>query len=77
MMDVKSHIVGIGGVFFKANNAGYWQQWYMETLGFSPRFPFDEIQSYPYGKFGWVMDPEGNKIEFWELDKEYFVDKYD
>jgi len=25
-----------------------------------------EIQSYPYGKFGWIMDPEGNKIELWE-----------
>ena len=19
-----------------------------------------------YGKFGWVMDPEGNKVELWE-----------
>jgi predicted enzyme related to lactoylglutathione lyase len=26
----------------------------------------DEIQEYPYGKFGWIMDPEGNKIELWE-----------
>ena len=25
-----------------------------------------EIQSYPYGKFGWIMDPEGRKIELWE-----------
>jgi predicted enzyme related to lactoylglutathione lyase len=25
-----------------------------------------EIQDYPYGKFGWIMDPEGNKIELWE-----------
>lgn len=25
-----------------------------------------EIQEYPYGKFGWIMDPEGNKIELWE-----------
>ncbi len=24
--------------------------------------PIDE----EYGKFGWVMDPEGNKIELWE-----------
>jgi len=29
-----------------------------------------EIESYEYGKFGWVMDPEGNKIELWEpVDK--------
>jgi predicted enzyme related to lactoylglutathione lyase len=25
-----------------------------------------EIEEYEYGKFGWVMDPEGNKIELWE-----------
>lgn len=25
-----------------------------------------EMQEFEYGKFGWVMDPEGNKIELWE-----------
>ena len=25
-----------------------------------------EIQEESYGKFGWIMDPEGNKIELWE-----------
>lgn len=25
-----------------------------------------EMQEYPYGKFGWILDPEGNKIELWE-----------
>jgi predicted enzyme related to lactoylglutathione lyase len=30
----------------------------VETVG--------EIEEYPYGKFGWIMDPEGNKIELWE-----------
>ncbi|HLK28747.1 MAG TPA: VOC family protein [Puia sp.] len=25
-----------------------------------------EPQQYEYGKFGWIMDPEGNKIELWE-----------
>jgi predicted enzyme related to lactoylglutathione lyase len=25
-----------------------------------------EIEEYPYGKFGWILDPEGNKIELWE-----------
>jgi predicted enzyme related to lactoylglutathione lyase len=24
------------------------------------------METYDYGKFGWVMDPEGNKIELWE-----------
>ncbi|MCE7735628.1 MAG: VOC family protein [Candidatus Heimdallarchaeota archaeon] len=140
-MDVKSHIIGIGGVFFKANNASNLQKWYKETLGFSSQLPYDEtdtaitfrwktsdgenhntvwapfpkdtkyfepsksswminyvvrdieglieklqndgiqvvdeIQSYSYGKFGWALDPENNKIEFWEPDKEFFADKYD
>jgi predicted enzyme related to lactoylglutathione lyase len=26
----------------------------------------DEIESYDYGKFIHIMDPEGNKIELWE-----------
>jgi len=25
-----------------------------------------EMETYPYGKFGWILDPEGNKIELWE-----------
>ena len=25
----------------------------------------DKVQEEPYGKFGWVMDPEGNRIELW------------
>lgn len=31
-----------------------------------------EIKKYEYGKFGWIMDPEGNKIELWEpIDQEF------
>jgi len=25
-----------------------------------------EIEEYSYGRFGWFVDPEGNKIELWE-----------
>jgi predicted enzyme related to lactoylglutathione lyase len=25
-----------------------------------------EMQEESYGKFGWIMDPDGNKIELWE-----------
>ena len=25
-----------------------------------------EIEKYEYGKFGWIIDPEGNKVELWE-----------
>jgi predicted enzyme related to lactoylglutathione lyase len=30
------------------------------------------IESYEYGKFAWIMDPEGNKIELWEPVDEKF-----
>jgi len=25
-----------------------------------------EMEEHEYGKFGWIVDPEGNKIELWE-----------
>ncbi|NRA11222.1 MAG: VOC family protein [Crocinitomicaceae bacterium] len=32
----------------------------------------DEIESYSYGKFLHIQDPEGNRIELWEaVDKEF------
>jgi len=27
---------------------------------------FDEIEKNREGKFGWILDPEGNKVELWE-----------
>ena len=31
-----------------------------------------KMQSFDYGKFGWIMDPDGNKIELWEpVDKAF------
>jgi hypothetical protein len=32
------------------------------------------METYPYGKFGWILDPEGNKIELWEPIEEGFDD---
>jgi predicted enzyme related to lactoylglutathione lyase len=26
----------------------------------------EKVDESEYGKFGWVMDPEGNKVELWE-----------
>ena len=26
----------------------------------------EKMEEFDYGKFGWVMDPEGNRIELWE-----------
>jgi len=29
----------------------------------------DKIEEYDYGKFGWITDPEGNRVELWEPPK--------
>ncbi|MCA0932263.1 VOC family protein [Lutimonas saemankumensis] len=34
----------------------------------------DEIETYEYGKFVHIMDPEGNKIELWEPVDQVFTD---
>jgi predicted enzyme related to lactoylglutathione lyase len=26
----------------------------------------EKVEESEYGKFGWVIDPEGNKVELWE-----------
>ncbi len=26
----------------------------------------EKVEEYEYGKFGWVFDPDGNKIELWQ-----------
>lgn len=119
-------VTGIGGVFFKARDAGSLRQWYQKHLGidvqdwggtalrwqddpnpqngvtvwtiFDGASKYFEPSSAPFminyrvenlyavlealrsegcsvdektdesefGKFGWVMDPEGNRIELWE-----------
>ena len=133
-------IIGIGGVFFKAEDPKNLQSWYMNNLGFSSQVPYsndddaitfawkslsnenentvwapfkndtdyfnpskkdwminyivrdiegllnyliskgikpiDELKTYLFGKFVHILDPEGNKIEFWEPNKEFFKNKY-
>lgn len=32
-----------------------------------------EQEKYDYGKFGWIVDPEGNKIELWEPNDRAFL----
>lgn len=110
-------ITGIGGVFFKANDAESLRKWYGENLGIDvdPNYggaqfgdtvwtifkgesryfdkPFmvnyrvrdlaamlaqlraagatvdEKIEESEFGKFGWAVDPEGNRIELWEPPK--------
>ena len=30
----------------------------------------DKVEEYEYGRFAWIMDPEGNRIELWEPSKD-------
>jgi predicted enzyme related to lactoylglutathione lyase len=116
-------VIGIGGIFFKANNPSELAAWYEKHLGipfggkiysdfqfqqketgwtafslferdtryFDPSTKdfminlrvddldalletlraegvhvFDEYENGDYGKFGWILDIEGNKIELWQ-----------
>jgi predicted enzyme related to lactoylglutathione lyase len=34
-----------------------------------------ELQAFEYGKFGWIMDPEGRKLELWEPVDDKFGDE--
>lgn len=29
----------------------------------------DRMEAHEYGKFGWITDPEGNRVELWEPPK--------
>ena len=31
-----------------------------------------DMETYDYGKFAWILDPEGNKIELWEPNDRAF-----
>jgi len=33
-----------------------------------------EMQTYDYGKFAWIMDPDGTKVELWEPIDETIID---
>ncbi len=38
----------------------------LQTLKEDGVYVFEEREEHQEGKFGWIMDPEGNKIELWE-----------
>lgn len=38
----------------------------LDTLRAEGVHVFDETETGDYGKFGWILDLEGNKIELWE-----------
>ena len=38
----------------------------LETLRAEGCNVLDDVDESDFGKFGWVIDPEGNKVELWE-----------
>lgn len=38
----------------------------LQTLKEEGVYVFEDREEHQEGKFGWIMDPEGNKIELWE-----------
>ena len=47
-------------------------EWLVEQLKKEGIEVVDEIETYDYGKFVHIMDPDGNKIELWEpVDSEF------
>lgn len=140
MNENRGHIVGIGGIFFKAEHPEKLQNWYAANFGFTTQVPYSSddtainfrwktvedhphntvwapfpqesdyfkpstknwminyivrdlqgllqklesqgispiegIKEFDFGKFTWLLDPEGNKIELWEPDERFFSDRY-
>ena len=44
----------------------------LETLKEEGVEVLEKTEEYSYGKFGWIVDPEGNKIELWEPSENGF-----
>jgi predicted enzyme related to lactoylglutathione lyase len=69
-------VVGIGGYFLRAADPAALGAWYRDCLGLDAMLAqlrangadvADETQAQEgVGRFGWVTDPEGNRIELWQ-----------
>ena len=51
-------VVGIGGIFIKSRD--------LEALRAEGCDVEEKTEESEFGKFGWVIDPDGNKVELWE-----------
>ena len=61
------------GSYFSPSNAGFMVNYRVENLRRLLEVlrqegcqVLDAIEESEYGAFGWVMDPEGNKVELWQ-----------
>ena len=62
-----ARVTGIGGVFFKStSDHKRLAAWYRDNLGLALESWVKGPESEENGRFAWIMDPDGNKIELWE-----------
>jgi hypothetical protein len=55
-------VLGIGGYFLRAADPAARSAWYRDCLDVA-----EETQEMEgVGRFGWVSDPEGNRVELWQ-----------
>lgn len=40
--------------------------WFLSQLKQSGIEPLGSTEDYPYGRFAWILDLEGNKVELWQ-----------
>ena len=66
-------VTGIGGIHFAPSTSTFMVNYRVEDLAALLRALREEgcnvlekTDDSEYGKFGWVRDPEGNKIELWQ-----------
>jgi predicted enzyme related to lactoylglutathione lyase len=66
-------VTGIGGVFFRARDPEALTAWYadldamlaqLRAAGVETDERVEELDG--IGRFGWAVDPEGNRFELWE-----------
>jgi catechol 2,3-dioxygenase-like lactoylglutathione lyase family enzyme len=62
-------VTGLGGVFFRARDPDALKAWYFgpSGQGFMVNFRAASLDDQEgIGRFGWALDPEGNRFELWE-----------
>lgn len=64
-------VTGIGGVFFKStSDHKQLAAWYARHLGLQLEDWGGAVlkgpESHENGRFAWILDPDGNKVELWQ-----------
>jgi predicted enzyme related to lactoylglutathione lyase len=67
-------VTGIGGIFFKSDNPAKLYRVadldaLLEALRAERVWIDPKREDYDYGRFAWIMDLDGNRIELWEPPK--------